>query len=799
MLFRFAFRNLLRRPLLNLIKILGLSLSLTGIILISLFLKKELSYDTFHANNERIVRYTITSPMFFKDKHFARIPNGENVPVLVHEIPELVNYVRLAPVRGGTIMQGQVFYKVNQGFICDSTFFDVFTAPLLQGGHTNVLEAPGSMVLSETYAKKIFGKADPVGKIVILPKGQFYLQEVVFTVTGIMQDFPVNSHFHPQFVATAPDKLMLNRWAWTYFVLNNKAQVDKAEENLSRYFDSQKESDEEVVFTPHLQFITDIHLQSDKMREIEPNSDKVVVYTLAAAILLLLCIALINYANLNKGMAVFGQKFLHLSQVMGATPGVRKKYFITEALVITLLSLLVSLVLVNYAFVRIQQEWAWSLWNNDYGFLMTVVGIFSLLSLLSGVLPLLKFRIPTVDSVIKHSSVGGRKIKGVSNGLIVLQYAILTILFVGVLVISRQTKYAISRSMGVDASNVLCFEQVHANVQADFMLFKKELMLYPSIASVSAMFEPPGGEANDMFTFTMEGYAPESKEKENGMIGVFPCDYSFPSTFKLKFLAGTDFRENNIEQEGSGEYIINRSALNRLGYTDPWDVVGKAFDLQFDYGPITIPSGKIIGVVEDFHLSSLKKKIDPLVLFKRDHLWLLNFLVTYHPRAKEQALTDIESVWQKLFPAHPLAYENVRDMTQAVYNAEILQTKLLSVFTFIALVSCIMGLLGISLMLAQRRTKEIGVRKVNGASVRQIIRLLNWDLVKWILLAVVLAGPVAYWVSKMWLSVFVYRIVLSPWIFILSGLMALGIAVFTITLTTWRAASMNPVKVLRYE
>ena len=275
--------------------------------------------------------------------------------------------------------------------------------------------------------------------------------------------------------------------------------------------------------------------------------------------------------------------------------------------------------------------------------------------------------------------------------------------------------------------------------------------------------------------------------------------YSFASIFKLEFLAGENFKEKNTDADGSGEYIINKAALNYLNYNKAQDIIGKSFRLKFDSPGIVLPRGRIIGVVNDFHLSSIKKKVGPLVMFKRDSLWLINFVVAYKPGMRDAAIADIRTVWEQLFPAHPFVYDNVDSMYREVYSTELLQASLLTIFTFVSLFICCIGLLGLSLLAAQQRVKEIGIRKVNGARILDLLVMLNKDIVKWIIIAFVVATPVAYYLMLKWLQNFVYRTGLTWWIFALAGILALAIALMTVSWQSWRAATRNPVEALRYE
>ena len=800
MLLKFVIRNLIKRLFLNLIKVVGLSLALSCILLIVLFLKNELTFDNFHNKSNRIYRFTITSQPFFSGKHFARVPNPTYIPEMAEYFPEIENYVRLAPIRGGVMKRNEDYIKVNQAFECDSTFFDVFDSELLVGDPENILNSPGSMVVSESFAKRVFGKLNPIGQILTLPEGQYYGESIDFTIKGIMKDFPQNSHFHPEFITTPIDKTIFEGWAWTYLLLYDKTDSDKIPSGFKDFYASYIESKtEEIEIEAHLQNISDIHLHSKKTREIEANSNMSVIYSFSIAALILLFIALINYANLNIGMAGFSDKYFFVSKVSGSSIWMNLKHFLFEGIIIALTSIAISGLITSWAHNVIQNQFGLNLFTGNGPLILSIVVFFGLLGILSGILPLTKQLISNIKPSLDYDNKSNFNRKGISKSLIVLQYAISIALIVAVFVIRRQTNYALTSSLGVEADNIICFERVHINVQGKFEVFKEELLKYNSIESVSAMFEPPGGEANDMFQFTMEGYITNEMENADNRIGIFSCDYSFASIFNLNFLSGNDFSEKNVDNEGSGEYIINESAMRRLHYTNPDEIIGKEFGLIFNVGGIKIPTGKIIGVVRDFHLSSLKKKIEPLVLFKRKELWLMNFVVSFQPGKQTNALADIESVWTKMFPEYPFQYEYVSSMYEKVYTTELVQAKLLSVFTFIALFICSMGLLGLSLLTTQRRTKEIGIRKVNGAKISEIMIMLNWDFIKLIMTSFLLAIPFVYFAMNKWLENFAYKTALSWWIFALAGLAAMFIALITVSVQSWQAASRNPVEALRYE
>jgi putative ABC transport system permease protein len=273
MLYRFVIRNIKSRPFLNLIKVIGLTLGLSGILFIALFLKNELTYDTINQKAERIFRLTVTDPKLFGNRHFARIMNSEQVPALAEYFPEIESYVRLAPIRGGVMMYDESYYSINEAFICDSTFFNLFDASLLIGNKQTILDTPGSMVVTESFAKKIFGNENPVGKVISIPPGQYYGEKSDFTVKGVMKDFPQNSHFHPDLITT-PAQGKISWWAWTYLLLKDHTYPDKIVSGYAGFLAKQgTEPVDKIETKAYLQKLTDIHLHSDKLREIEANGN----------------------------------------------------------------------------------------------------------------------------------------------------------------------------------------------------------------------------------------------------------------------------------------------------------------------------------------------------------------------------------------------------------------------------------------------------------------------------------------------------------------------------------------------
>ncbi len=794
MLLKFAVRNILKRPFLNLVKVVGLSLGLIGVLFISLFLKNEMSYDGFHKKADHIFRLTTTNPEMLDNNHFARIYNSEQVPDLVNQIPEIEKFVRLAPIRGGLVLHGEQYYSITEAFSCDNTFFEIFDAELLRGDRSSVLTNPGTMVVSESFARKVFGNSNPIDQIISLPAGQFNSEKADFTIIGVMRDFPQNSHFHPDFIIS-PGKDKIEGWAYTYLLLGQNANVPIITSSLSQLMTERSGNEADSKETKaYLQNIKEIHLSSHLLREIELNGNMANIYALSIAALILLFISISNYASLNLAMAGFFKKFIALNQVLGSSKLVNLKYFMIESLVVVLLAIAIMAVLVGKINDIILDYYQIDLLLGNEMFALGIVLVFGFMAVISGLQPAIKNRIGQFKL--------GRSLreKGNTNShkrILIAQYSLTMILLMVVIIISRQTEFALDHSMDSEDKNIICIESVHSDIQKEFKVFKSELLKQNAIVSVSAMLDPPGGETHDMFSFEMEG-RPNDKENTKS-IGVFPCDYSLANLFELTFLSGVNFSEKNTDNDGAGEYIINETALHYLGFHNPNEVVDKEFKIVSPVEGVDLPDGKIIGVVKDFHLSGVQTKVEPLVMFKREDSWLPNIVVSYRPQMERIALDDIQKIWSGLFPKYPLSYEHVNTMYRKVYKTELLQAKLLTLFTMISLFICSMGLLGISLLIAQRKVKEISIRKVNGAKISQIIVMLNKDFLKWVAIAFLFATPVAYYAMYMWLQGFAYKINLSWWVFALAGGITLLITLMTVSWQSWKAATANPSDALRID
>ena len=775
------------------IKVTGLYLGLIGVVFMSLFLKNEMNYDRFHKKAERIFRLTTTDPAVFEDAHFARIFNSEQMPDWAAQIPEIETFVRLSPYRGGLVMHEDQYYEIQQAFTSDSTFFEVFDAELLKGNQSSVFSDPGVVVISESFAQKIFGDANPIGAVISIPEGHFNPEKTEFTIKGVMRDFPNNSHFHPDLLLY-PGQDKIAGWAYTYLLLRENTSVQSVATTLSQIMTARKIDAGGTNNTlAHLQNLKAIHLNSNLFREIEANGNMTTLYAFSLAALILLFIALSNYASLNLGMAGFFAKFIALNRILGSSKRVNFSFFFTESAVIVLLATIIAALTIGKINNVILDLYQINLLKGNGIFVLGIFLLFALLSILTGLQPLLR-------QPINRFTLGqSLKIKGNIKShkkIVIAQYAFAMMLLVAVIVISKQNKFALKHAMGAERGNIISIGPVHSDIQKDFSVFKSELLKQGAITAVSAMMDAPGGETHDMFLYEMEGQLNE--EDDLKPIGVFACDYSFANVFDLTFLGGTNFTGKNSD-DGIGEYIINESAIPYLGHQDSNDLIGKRFKLLSPVEGVDLPDGKIVGVVKDFHLSGVQIKVEPLVLFKRENSWLSNIVVSYTPQMEKDAIADIQNVWTGMFPKYPLSFDYVDAMYEKVYKTELIQAHLLTLFTIISLFICSIGLLGISLLVSQSKVKEIGIRKVNGATLSEILIMLNTDFIKWVTIAFVVATPFTYYAMYRWLQGFAYKIDINWWMFLLAGGVVMFISLVTVSWQSFKAATRNPVDALSEE
>lgn len=793
-------RNIFKNKLISLINIFGLSISLACCMLIIMFIRYELSYDRFNSTADRVYRFTagIKRDNGYQ-AHFARCSEPW-VKYFPEDFPEIEKMVTLVPYRNITLKINDEKFSLKTAFYTDSTFFNVFSINLLQGDPNRVLTDPNTAVISSTLALKYFKDKDPVGQIII-NTGQYdgtKWGSKNFTITGVYKDIPANSHFHSDlFISKSSNND--DGWKYVYLLFKSKTNpadfIGKFPDFLKKHGVEEKDIND---FIPDLQCITDIHLKSNKDREIEQNGNMSIIYIIGLIGIVILVISWVNYLNLTI-TRVFGHgKSIILYKIFGNIRSVFTQYLI-EALIINFISLLLALLFIVIFFPVISTLTGNVLNKNAFQFISGIIWFPALFagSLLIGCIPVGIYIVKLKSSVsLLKPAITRTKNKPSSffrKSLIVFQFTLTIILIICALVINLQGKYIIKHQAGANQDSVLIIKLFNQDILSKYDLLKTELLKSPYIKEATATFEEPFGQTMDAMGFETSDIKEEYKDK---VLWVYSADDNFFRFNNIPIIAGTDFPKysGNLKKD---YYILNETAVKDLGWT-PEKAVGKPFKLKFPESDSIFFGGNIVGVAKDFNLNTLHHEIKPFVFFQRE-IWFWVMLIKVDLEHRTQAMDFIKQKWEMISPDYPLTYEFNSDAFFNAYKKETIQSRLTWFFSVVAIIISCLGLFAISSIVILRRTKEIGLRKVNGASIFEIVNMLAVEFTRGVIIAFCIATPIAWYIMQKWLQNFAYKTELSWWIFIVAGLIGLVVALLTVTWQCWHAARRNPIEALRYE
>lgn len=802
------FRKIARNWQWVLINILGLSLAFTCLVLTYSYTSQELSFDTFHSKADRIYRVT-TSKEIANAMHPARVW-GNWIPKLKADYPAIEDYVRMVPFKKGVLeIEEQRFYS-NNLFKVDSSFFSIYDFPLISGDRARVLTKPNQAVITESLALKYFGSLEVLGKQIKITHQQLD-KPTRYTIVGVLEDMPTTAHFHADVLTSIPAVEVNDSWGYTYYLFKNGTDPTELAQKIQQQWDAELEKGKPRLKI-HFQKLTDIHLYSHKTREIETNGDVRSLILLITGALVILFIALINYLNLSRVQFIADKKALQIRLINGASKTDLAKDTLLYSFAISFTSLLLGLLL------------AWEL--NDY--LQVNVFTSPIALVFSGLVFLLAISVISLVPLLSTPITANLKVHSNDSSLyvfpLVLQFSLAVIALTGSIVLQKQMHFLNSQHPQANNESMLVIEQNPWNVVQRYDQFRDELLKNPSIKQFTGAMEPPAGDILDNYVFTMDGINPE----ENNNIYILTTGPNFFTSMGIEPLAGSvelDYtpdqvweskaielselgrngsedqeRMNALYQDLEGyseKYILNESALKMLGIENAQDVIGRSFSVQSSMYYL-FPAGTIVAVVPDFHYTNLHSKERPMVIVSK-RVFSHNFLIQIDPKRKKAALQAIEIAWSEVNPEYPLEYEFISESYKKVYATEYAQTKVLSLFTLISVLLAALGVYALSTFSIQRRTKEIGIRKVNGASVLEIMILLNKKFLLWMSVAFIIAIPVAWYAMLLWLDNFAYKTTLNWWIFLLAGVVALFVTLLTVSIQSYRAATKNPVDSIRYE
>jgi len=801
---RSAIRNITRHKFISFINIFGLTIGLTCCMLILIYIINELSYDRFNTNADNV--YRVTRSFNTTDGAQTLIlgsiapPFG---PLLKNEFSDIKKVTQL---RGnGTVSMRYKDKLLNEqgSYFADENFVNVFTVKTIKGDPATALSDPFTVMMTENMAHKYFGDEDPINKEIRLDN-QFN-----FKVTGIYKPFPANSHLHPEMLLSFitlkdstlyGDKQLHTNWGnndfYTYMLLPPNYNVEHMESLFPAFLDkyvhfpgqpgNYQESKNSKL---HIQKLLDIHLHSHLDAEIETNGDIKRVYIFSAIALFILLIACINYMNLSTARSALRAREIGIRKVIGAQRKEIITQFLSESVLITSFSLILALILTWLLIPFINGLSNLGLSITSLYNPKLLIGLFILpffVGILSGIYPALfmsSFKpVKVLKGILKVSS-GGVSFRKV---LVVVQFSVSIVLIVATTIVFQQLSYIQQKSLGFDKEHIITMSNPFSTSQ--FETFKNEVMRNAGVKEVGRSSRIPSGRLlDDQGISVFEGAKSQPVKADVKYVN---ADYGFIPTFGMKIAAGRNFsREFGTD---SNNYVINVASVKALGWKTPENAIGK--DLA--YGGVR---GKVIGVVNDFHFESLHQNIIPL-LFRmpaHDNYGRLSIKITGNNISS--SINTIQEAWLKLQPETPFEYTFLDERFQKLYNSEQQQGSLFTIFSFIAIFIACLGLFGLSAFTITQRVKEIGVRKVLGASIPQIVTELSKDFLKLVLIASVIALPIAWYAMSKWLLDFAFRISIQWWVFLMAGVIAVVIAFVTISFQSIKAAMANPVKSLRSE
>ena len=803
---KIAYRNLLKNKVFSLINILGLAIGMAACLLILQYVSFEMNYDNFHEKRDRIYRVGVA----------WYYPNGELEekdagnfgaagPAMKSELPEVEAFARFRPWFGNTLIKYEdITLPQERIYFADPSVFTIFSFPVLQGDAVKGLEEAHSAVLSASAARKYFGEENPIGKVIELKQDSTLR---LFTVKAVFQDVPVNTHFTFDVLLSYQTlgKFAETDWGFsivhTYLLLqphtNLTALQEKFQPLLHKYRETKMENAVgEVQFI--LQPLRDIYLYSDLRDETAATGKGRTLYFLVLVGILILLIAYANYINLSTARAMERAKEIGVRKVVGASKSALIRQFLLESLMLNALAVMLAVTLaqvLQWPFSRITGQHVDFSQQYPFVFWLLLLGFFMMGSLVSGMYPAFVLSSFKPVAVLKGRFASTTKGSLLRKYLVVFQFTISVVLMAGTLLVYQQLTFMRTQELGIDVSQMVILKApivTDSTFSQKTEVFKNTLLSSPGILQVTASTEVPGRHISWSNDLIHRKDIPAEYITSNYILGV---DYDFVATYDLQIIAGRDFDARfGTDKKG---LIINEKAAYLMGFESPEAAIDQpmVWDYQKDEDENDFT---IIGVVKNFHQLGLQHAYDPMIL-TLEHQQESFYSCKVQGENVTATLQSIQQVYKEFFHDNPFDYFFLDEFFDQQYKADQQFGKVFLLFSGLAIFVACLGLLGLVAFTTSQRTKEIGIRKVLGASIQSIVALLSKDFIKLIFVASVLALPIAYWVMQQWLENYAFRIDIGWWLLLVPVIMVLLIALLTVSFQTVKAALENPVKSLRYE
>ena len=788
-----AIRNIARNKTFSAINILGLAIGMACCILILLYVQDELSYDQHHKHADRIYRIATEADVAGTRTQAAITPFPMG-PALVKDYPEVIDAVRFykGPEPKITVgnQDGHFFFEDGILFT-DPNVFEVFNFSLSKGDPETAFLEPFSVVITEVVAQKYFGEQNPLSQIL-----SFFNGKATFKVTGILKNAGHNSHLQFDFLASPihRESDWMTHDFYTYLLLQQNASAQELEAKLPGFIEtyaSEQHKATSFIVEYFLQSLTDIHLHSYLEFEIGRNGDIRYVYFFLIIALFVLVLACINFMNLSTARSGTRSKEIGMRKVVGANPTQLICQFMGESILLAVLALLFALILVEvslFAFnAFIQRELVLD-YTESWQVALALLGIGLFAGLISGIYPALFLSAFQPREVLKSTLRWRSKQSSARKTLVVFQFVISIILIIGTVVVYHQADYIRNKKLGFDKEHVIVMPNPGKQLTERY---RSILSTYRNVLNTSRSASVPGRNlsANLFRPTSVESY------QDGLLMNHLHVDHDFLSTYALELIEGRDFSKD-IAGDKYGAFILNEAALRKFG----WSSDGNR-KLEWVYpegGKLKVEAqGDVVGVVKDFHYKSLHHEIEPLIIMTGD--WFEYFAIRIRSDDIAGTLSFLKAQWKEIAPNKPFDYFFLDDDYDKLYRAEKQIGTLFGLFSILAIFVASLGLFGLASFTAQRRIKEIGIRKVLGASVSNLVLMLSKEFALLVGIANLIAWPIAYYAMNRWLQDFAYRIDLEIWAFVLSGFLALFIALTTVSYQAYKVARTNPVDALRYE
>jgi ABC-type transport system, involved in lipoprotein release, permease component len=790
--FKIAWRHLRKNKLYAFVNVVGLSIGISSCLLIGVYILNEMSFDKFHKNSERIVRVTMDYNSGDQQNKVAL--TGTKVgPQFARTFPQVEAFVRTMKYPRVVSIQDKMYEEKNFMY-ADSAFFEMFSFPLMNGDAKTALDAPDKIVLTESSAEKYFGSNDPVGKILKVDGKDFI-------VSGVAKDPPSNTQLKFDMVASFNALRAAQNEKWweanyvTYLLLNNKDQIVPLQKQISTYMKGVARNELKMegnsYLTYHLEPLASVHLYSD-LEGFEPNNNIIYIYVLAIVAILILVIACVNYTNLSTAQSTGRSTEVGVRKVLGADRKQLFNQFISGSLLITLfasgMALALSVILLPY-FNKLSGK---ELSSTVFFVPQTIISLLILsviVAFASGSYPAFILSNRKVMDILRS----GFRITGnnsLKKTLIVFQFVISIFLIISTVIILQQLSYIRNKDLGYNKDHILVLPADQKIVE-HYDDLKNALTLNPGVESVTGAYTSP----------TNIGWSDGLKKTEDAGKGIsvnaIPVDEDFVKTMGLKIVAGRDYSYSDVQQMDTSNhnnnhkysFILNESAAKGLGWT-PEEAIGKSVSKGDE--------GIVKAVVKDFHFRSFHEPIRPLVIFL-DKSMIHQILVKVSGAQTSTTLKGLEKTWKSRITHRPFEYHFLDEDYNALYKTEQRAAGVFTAFSTLAILLACLGLFALTAFAIVQRTKEIGIRKVLGATISDLLMLFSKDFISLVIIAFVIAAPIAFYASNSWLQNFTYKIQIQWWIFLLAGLATLIIAFITISLQAIKTSLINPVKNLRTE